>query len=90
MSLRPYNRHLLVEPKPPEESAAAASILVPDEFKPMPLHAIVTVVAIASDCSIDLIPGDKIVCSSSMLEEVKIHGQAYYLLLENYVLCSYN
>ena len=89
MGMTPFNRHLLVQPEVVEQSDDAPSILVPDEYRPKSAFATVKVLAVAADCkaAATLQPGDRILCNNSMVEEVKIDGEAYYLLLENYVLC---
>ena len=89
MQIKPYNRYLLIEPELSEAPKDDSSILVPEEYKPRSAHTTVKVVAIAEDCKAlsSLKVGDRILCNNSMVEEVKIDGETYYLLLENYVLC---
>ena len=49
------------------------------------------VLAKSGDCKAleSLNVGDRIIYNGSMIEEMKIDGETYYLLLENYVLCSF-
>ena len=88
-TLTPFNRHIIVQPEADEPDEETAAILLPDEYRPRPAYVVAKVVSVAEDCKAarSLKPGDRILCNNSMVEEVKIDGEAYYLLLENYVLC---
>ena len=88
-NLTPFNRHIIIEPEPDKPDEETAAILLPDEYRPRPAYVVAKVVSVADDCKVlgSLKPGDQILCNNSMVEEVKIDGEAYYLLLENYVLC---
>ncbi len=87
MKFKPCNRHLLILPLE-ETEEDTSSILLPEEFKPSPAFIAAKVLAQADDCKIinDLPPNTKVVCNNSMVEEVKIDEETYYLLLENYVM----
>ncbi len=88
-TLIPFNRHIIVQPEAEEPAEETAAILLPDEYRPRPAYVVAKVVSVAEDCKVagSLKSGDRILCNNSMIEEVKIDGEAYYLLLENYVLC---
>ena len=88
MKLKPFNRHIIIRPEDDDDSSEPA-ILLPEEYKPKQPFVTAEVIAISNDCKIasDLKIGDKVLCNNSMVEEVKIKGETYYLLLENYVLC---
>ena len=88
MNFKPCNRHLLIEPTIEEPSKDTASILVPEEYRPSPAFITAKVLAQASDCKLisTLHPDTRVVCNNSMVEEVKIGEETYYLLLENYVM----
>ena len=89
MDFKPCNRHLLLEPLVLEEAESESTILLPEEYRSKELHILATVVAAADDCKevFKTQVGSTILCTSNMIEEVRIGGKAYYLLLENYVLC---
>ena len=88
MSLIPENRHLLVNPieESKESNYDRVQLLMPDDFKPpQSLHVVCEVVAIAKDSKFYGEAIDRIVTERRMLQELKIEGETYYLVLENYV-----
>jgi hypothetical protein len=88
MSLIPENRHLLVNPveESQESNYDKVQLLMPDDFKPpQSLHVVCEVVAIAKDSKFYGEVVDRIVTERRMLQEIKIEGETYYLVLENYV-----
>ena len=88
MSLIPENRHLLVNPieEPISQNHDKVQLLMPDDFKPpQSLHVVCEVVSIAKDSKFYGEPVDRIVTERRMLQEIKIEGETYYLVLENYV-----
>jgi hypothetical protein len=59
---------------------------MPDDFKPpQSLHVVCEVVSIAKDSKFYGEVVDRIVTERRMLQEIKIEGETYYLVLENYV-----
>jgi len=88
MSLIPENRHLLVNPieESQDSNYDRVQLLMPDDFKPpQSLHVVCEVVAIAKDSKFYGEAIDRIVTERRMLQELKIEGETYYLVLENYV-----
>ncbi len=88
MSLIPENRHLLVIPieEPISQNHDTVQLLMPDDFKPpQSLHVVCEVVSIAKDSKFYGEVVDRIVTERRMLQEIKIEGETYYLVLENYV-----
>ena len=88
MSLIPENRHLLVNPieDPISQNHDRVQLLMPDDFKPpQSLHVVCEVVSIAKDSKFYGEVVDRIVTERRMLQEIKIEGETYYLVLENYV-----
>ena len=88
MSLIPENRHLLVNPieEPISQNHDRVQLLMPDDFKPpQSLHVVCEVVSIAKDSKFYGEAIDRIVTERRMLHEIKIEGETYYLVLENYV-----
>ena len=88
MSLIPENRHLLVNPieEAISQNHDRVQLLMPDDFKPpQSLHVVCEVVSIAKDSKFYGEVVDRIVTERRMLQEIKIEGETYYLVLENYV-----
>jgi hypothetical protein len=84
MYLEPKNRHLLVLPL--EEKEEQTVIVLPDSYKkPESTYAVCDVLGIATDCTVGVDIGDRILVERRMLSEVKAMGQTNYLVLENYV-----
>ena len=86
MSVIPVNRMLLLHPAE-EDAEGEANILLPDDYKARSPYGSATVLAVASDCKVEVSGGDDIVFDNSMLQEVNVNGETHYLLLENYVMC---
>ena len=88
MSLIPENRHLLVNPieEPISQNHDTVQLLMPDDFKPpQSLHVVCEVVSIAKDSKFYGEVVDRIETERRMLQEIKIEGETYYLVLENYI-----
>ena len=88
MSLIPENRHLLVIPieEPISQTHDTVQLLMPDDFvPPQSPYLMCEVVAIAKDSKFYGEAIDRIVTERRMLHEIKIEGETYYLVLENYV-----
>tara|TARA_R110000824_G_scaffold91461_5_gene222605 strand:+ start:113 stop:379 length:267 start_codon:yes stop_codon:yes gene_type:complete len=84
--LKPVNRYILVDYKPPEEKSDSG-ILLPDDYKPPEEHhAVVKVLGVSDDIPFFCAPGDRIVIDKKMLEEIRAEHSSYYLILANYVL----
>lgn len=83
--IKPWNRRLLVEMLAKEEDTA--TILVPDNYKPMmDRHVTAKVVGVSDDGTAELL-NSKVVVESTGVEEIIIAGASHYLVLENYVVC---
>lgn len=87
MNFKPLNRHVLLFPVENVEEEKS-TILVPDDYiKIRSSHETYTVMAIARDCE-KMSDSDidcQVVVNNSLVEELKVRGETYYLLLENYV-----
>ena len=82
---KPVNRHILIE-LDNDADDKSAKILLPDDYKSKNPFGVGKAVDVASDCTLDIFAGEKVVYSTNMLENVTIGGKDYFLLLENYVL----
>jgi hypothetical protein len=85
---KPLNRHLLIEKvekdSTPEEKSL---VLLPDDYEVKSQFGLYQVVGHAPDCEkIDeSFMGCGIVVEESMVKEITVHKQRYYLILENYI-----
>jgi co-chaperonin GroES (HSP10) len=88
MSLKPWNRRLLVELIKEEVSEQHPQILLPENYKPKEddPHVLARVVACASDATQSL-QDQKVVLQSNGVETFKVNDKTNYLVLENYVVC---
>jgi co-chaperonin GroES (HSP10) len=85
MSLKPYNRHLLVQLIETEEEDTS-SILLPEDYSVKPSHCTVLLQDSAEDCTLEASPGDVLLVNATMLDKISVEGDTYYLILQNYVL----
>ena len=87
MYFKPTNRHLLIEKVEEKKEESKSTILVPDDYKVKSSpYGLYTVKDIAGDCEKSFGGnGTKIVVNDSMVEEISVEGEKYYLVLENYV-----
>jgi len=85
MLLNPCNRRFLVEPLE-EDEIEETSILLPDDYKEQNPFGVALVLKRAPQCTIDAHPGDTVIYSANMIENITIGGKKFFLLLENYVL----
>lgn len=88
MTFKPLNRHMLLHPVEKVKEENKSTILVPDDYVQVKSpYETYSVVDVARDCE-KMSDGDigrQVVVNNSMVEELKVHGETYYLLLENYV-----
>jgi len=85
--LRPCNRRLVLEVCPEETKEGQSGILLPEEYSPKPMFGQAKVLAMAADCTVDVLVGECVIYQNSMLEEVKIGDHTHQMILENYILC---
>ena len=85
MQFKPCNRHLLIDPLE-EDQIEQTGILLPDDYKSKNPFGVGQVAARSTDCTLEAFKGEKVVYSTSMLQNIIIGGKEYFLLLENYVL----
>ena len=88
MNFKPLNRHVLLHPVEKEKEENKSTILVPDDYVQVKSpYETYSVLDMARDCekvsNSDI--GKHVVVNNSMVEEIKVNGETYYLLLENYV-----
>ena len=84
--MKPYNRHLLIEPLEEEEEEPESVIVLPTDYeKPKSPYLVARVLDFAQDCSTILSKGNVVVVERRMLHTVEIKDKTYYLVLENYI-----
>jgi hypothetical protein len=82
----PFNRHVLVDILEEDEQEKEHSFLLPADYKKQKSpYVLCKVKDFSCDCKIDIITNMNIIVQRSMIEEIEILGQTYYLVLENYV-----
>jgi hypothetical protein len=87
MELVPHNRHVLIEiPDETEDSSESAAFLLPEDYE-KPKSEFVKV-AIMDPTASDLDLGLYAIVPRHMIQEVKIDGETFHLVLDNYILAS--
>mgnify|MGYP003331874323 CR=1 FL=1 len=83
----PVNRYILINIPEPNEEASNLSIILPDDYKtPDESHLLVSAIRAAADVRFNIQEGSKVVVDRSMIEEIKIDGTIYNVILDNYVV----
>ena len=82
----PVNRHLLVR-KTNEGPKEESIIVLPEDYKPEEeRYIMVEVLAVSEDVRFSVSTGDKLIVDRSMVEQIKIEGTNYNVILDNYVI----
>ena len=89
--MKPYNRHLLIEPLEEEEEQSESVIVLPTDFeKQKSQYLVAKVLDFSKDCSRVHHGDDIIVVERRMIHTVEIKNKTYYLVLENYIFGRLN
>ena len=90
MEVKPWNRRLLIElvKDKIKEEGYSSQILVPDEFKIKTNDPVLARVKGVADDASETLNDKLILVEPNGVEEVKVEGRKYYLVLENYVICT--
>ncbi len=84
--MKPFNRHILIKPIEQEKKQEATLVVLPSDYKkPESPYQVAEVLELSDDCKVELSTGDKIVFEKRTLQKIEIHGELYYLILENYI-----
>jgi hypothetical protein len=82
----PVNRYILIE-IPVKKAATESLIMLPEDYKPEEERYLeVTVLQAAEDVRFKLPDLTKLVVDRSMIEEIKVGGSIYNVILDNYVV----
>lgn len=82
----PVNRYILIE-IPIKKTPPESLIVLPEDYKPEEERYLeVTVLQSAEDVRFKLLPWTKLVVDRSMIEEIKVGGSIYSVILDNYVV----
>ena len=82
--MKPFNRHLLIEPLDYEEEESL--LILPDTYKALPQYMTAEILDFASDCKLDVEKEQIIVVDTSMIQHIEINGESHHIILENYVM----
>ena len=87
---KPFNRHLHVETFEADEPQSATTAFLPDNVKVAKEIEVVKVISKSDDCSLTLASGDVAIVEGHMIKSLDLDGEVVHILLENYVLGTYN
>lgn len=83
---RPVNRYILIE-MPPKPKNSDSLIVLPEDYQPAESsHLEVNIISAASDVRFNTKKATKLLVDASMVEEIKIGGTIYNVILDNYVI----
>ena len=83
---KPVNRHLLIK-QFGNENKEESLIVLPDDYKPEEeRYIMVEVLSVSKDIRFKVSIGDKVIVDRSMIEQIKIEGTNYDVVLDNYVI----
>ena len=86
MKLIPSNRHLLVEEVHQEEEQQSY-VLVPDDYnKVEEPYGTYMILDAAEDCNLQFHENDTVVLLNSMVEEINVADEKFFIVLENHVV----
>ena len=87
--MKPVNRNLLIEKCEQEkkESATSAAFLLPEDYKSKAVerYSVVRILSRAEDCE-KIHSNGRCVVETSMINEIKVGGEVYNIIGENYVV----
>jgi hypothetical protein len=86
VNYKPFNRHLLLTKVKEDEKTTAATVLIPDDYKVVEDFGTYRVVSRATDCSPSFRADCRVVVEETMVRPVKLRGETFYLVPENYVV----
>jgi len=82
----PVNRYILID-MPAKEAETESLIVLPEDYKPEEERYLkVTVLQAAEDVRFKLPRLTTLVVDRSMIEEIKVGGSIYNVILDNYVV----
>ncbi len=84
----PKNRRLLID-RPSQSEKTEAGVLLPEEYtKDQNKHTVARVLSVASDCNLfnQFQKNFYVVVDTHMIETVKVFGDSYDTVMENYVI----
>ena len=82
----PVNRHLLIR-RASKKNKEESLIVLPEDYKPEEeRYVMVEVLAVSKDARFEVSTGDKLIVDRAMIEQIKIEGTNYDVVLDNYVV----
>lgn len=86
MNFQPVNRHMLIEPIEIAETAES-QVLLPEDYKPSDeRYKLCKVVKVAADCTEQVAPNILAIVNASMIEEIRVLDNRFFLVLENHIM----
>ncbi len=83
----PVNRYILINVPQTQVEESNSGIVLPDDYKPHEERfGSVTTIACASDVRFPVEPSTDLIVDRGMIEEIKIGGTIYHVILDNYVV----
>jgi len=87
MELTPHNRHVLIEmPDETEDSGESAAFLLPEDYEKPKSEFVKVAITGCTASELDL--GLYAIVPRHMIQEIKIDGETFHLILDNYILAS--
>jgi len=87
---KPYNRHLHVETFEPDVPSSETTVLLPESFKLAKDIEVVRVLSKSDDCDLEIFAGEIAIVEGHMIKSLDLDGETVQIVLENYVLGTYN
>ena len=87
---KPYNRHLYIQTFEPDEEEESSLVLTPESYKVAKEIEVVRILATSDDSTLDLYKGDIAIVEGHMIKSLDLGGEVVHVVLENYVLGTYN
>ena len=84
--IKPCNRYILIQPLDEQKKQDKSKVLLPDEYVVKEKFKVYEVVDLSRDGKLIISKNEKIIVENSMVEELNIGENKYYLVLDNYVL----
>ena len=83
----PVNRYILIEVPTTKIEDIESMIVLPQDYKPQEERfGTVTAIASAPDVRFSIAPSTDLVVDRGMIEEIKIGGTIYNVILDNYIV----
>ena len=91
MNVKPSNRYLLIKKIEEEKKEKESAFLLPEDYKKKDVerYTLAEVLATAEDCKMSILmlkKKQRCIVETSMINEIKVMGETYHVVQENYVV----